>query len=239
MRDAAEREHTENIRAGLPILKMLYGFSIDEYDYIEIAIDTLKNIKHYAMVPYVTYVKTDAEGYIEYPCNLDVIDAITTVELGLKSFADREVQKKADFVDNVYYSRARLNSISNRNTVKGHLSYKLEEDRILIYDEALRGEDICIAFSGYIVDNEGYPLITRKQANAIAAVIARNIIMKKTLMGDVRKAQMLEVITRTASRLVQAAAIPESISDKDVDEILDINTSFNMKKYKRPNKYSK
>jgi hypothetical protein len=43
----AKNEHTMNIRAGLAVLKTMYSMHMDEYDYIDIAVDTLRNIKHF------------------------------------------------------------------------------------------------------------------------------------------------------------------------------------------------
>jgi hypothetical protein len=48
-RDVAKNEHTMNIRAGLAVLKTMYSMHMDEYDYIDIAVDTLRNIKHFGL----------------------------------------------------------------------------------------------------------------------------------------------------------------------------------------------
>jgi hypothetical protein len=47
-RDVAKNEHTMNIRAGLAVLKTMYSMHM-EYDYIDIAVDTLRNIKHFEL----------------------------------------------------------------------------------------------------------------------------------------------------------------------------------------------
>jgi len=50
---------------------------------------------------------------------------------------------------------------------------------------------------------------------------------------------MSELFRGDAARLKQAASIPEELSDNDINSILDIQTSFNRKSYKRPTKYSR
>jgi hypothetical protein len=46
-----------NIRAGLAVLKTMYSMHMDEYDYIDIAVDT--NIKHFGATEYVSYITVD------------------------------------------------------------------------------------------------------------------------------------------------------------------------------------
>jgi hypothetical protein len=51
---------------------------MDEYDYIDIAVDTLRNIKHFGATEYVSYITVDPSGKAHLPCNIDTIDAVTT-----------------------------------------------------------------------------------------------------------------------------------------------------------------
>jgi hypothetical protein len=48
---------------------------MDEYDYIDIAVDTLRNIKFWT-TEYVSYITVDPSSTL--PCNIDTIDAVTT-----------------------------------------------------------------------------------------------------------------------------------------------------------------
>jgi hypothetical protein len=66
-----------NIRAGLAVLKTMYSMHMDEYDYIDIAVDTLRNIKHFGATEYVSYITVDPSGKAHLPCNIDTIDAVT------------------------------------------------------------------------------------------------------------------------------------------------------------------
>ena len=64
-RAVAKNEHTQNIRAGLPVLKTNYGFTIDEYDYLDIAVDVLRDIRYLGSTDYIAYKKVDPAGYIK------------------------------------------------------------------------------------------------------------------------------------------------------------------------------
>jgi hypothetical protein len=46
---------------------------MDEYDYIDIAVDTLRNIKHFGL-EYVSYITVDPSG--KHIFNIDTIDAV-------------------------------------------------------------------------------------------------------------------------------------------------------------------
>ena len=88
-REEATNEHVQNIRSGMPIMKSLYGLTVDEYDYIDSAIDALRDIKHFGITEYYVLTPVNAEGYANLPCNATIIDAVTTAKMGQKVFHDR------------------------------------------------------------------------------------------------------------------------------------------------------
>jgi hypothetical protein len=246
-RDVAKNEHTMNIRAGLPVLKTMYGLHMDEYDYIDIAVDTLRNIKHFGITEYVSYITASAAGKVSLPCNMDTIDAVTTEEMGRKAYSTR-VEFEMDGILNTdtFYTMERIMTSLGRmappglagSVGKGYISYQLEGKTINVGKE-YAGKRIAIAFTGIATDLEGLPLITRKQANALAATTARVIAVKGANRGDKALASMVEYYTGISGRLIQAASIPEDITDNELDEVLNAKTTFNKKSYNRPTKYSR
>lgn len=247
-RDIARNEHTLNIRAGIMVLKTLYGMHIDEYDYLDIAVDTLRNVRHFGTTEYVMYPTVDKQGKVLLPCNVNSIDAVTTEHMGLKAYGSRALIN-IDGVENTdtYYTMERIkNELLGKEwrpglggfRGEGYISYKLD-GRHLKVGEANTGKKIAVAFTGITSDLEGYPMITRKQSNAIAAVCARVICVKGANSGDKVLASLVEYHTGNSGRLVQAASIPEDITDNELDEVLNCKTSFNRKSYKRPTKYSR
>ena len=98
---------------------------------------------------------------------------------------------------------------------------------------------MALAYTGVTTDLDGFPMITRKQANAIAAVCARIICMRGANRGDKYLISLIELYVGISARLVQAASMPENISDNDLDAMLDCKTSFNRKSVNRPSKYSR
>lgn len=248
-REVAVNEHTMNIRAGITVLKTMYGMHIDEYDYLDIAVDSLRNIKHFGITPYIAYITVDRYGKALLPCNMHSIDAVTTEQMGRKAFDTRVVVEMDDmintdtyyFVDNVmrglgwsWGTASGLAGVSG----KGYISYMLEGKSISVGKE-YSGARIAVAFTGMAIDLEGYPFITRKQSNALAAVCARVLAVKGANRGDKGLASMVEYYTGLSGRLVQAASIPEDITDNELDEVLNCKTTFNRKSVNRPTKYGR
>ena len=128
-----------------------------------------------------------------------------------------------------------LTGIYNRD---GYLTYYLSKDEIDVGKEN-KNKSIVVAFTGIAVDEEGYPLISRKQANALAAVAGKYTLLKSGLSGKQKGIQLLEFLITESARLVQAASVPEYITDNELDALLDAKTTFNRKTYRRPTKYSR
>jgi hypothetical protein len=77
---------------------------MDEYDYIDIAVDTLRNIKHFETTEYVSYITVDPSGK-HLPCNIDTIDAVTTQEMGRKAYARVDFEMDFKYRYLLYYGR--------------------------------------------------------------------------------------------------------------------------------------
>jgi len=267
-RNSPVNEHVQNIRAGLPVLKTNYGLTLSHYDYLDMAVDTLRDINTFGVTPYMAYLSVDEEGKATLPCNLDVIEAVCTKKTGAKLFGNRvRYDLESMLGTDAYYTASEIMESSRpghhpsvmegdarqHNHLltsglsagqsgaedPGYVPYLLLDAKTIAVDPRYSGEVIVIAYIGISVDIEGYPMITRKQANAIAATVAKNILLKKSLRGDQGAANSLQFFMQESGRLKQAAAIPENISDNDLDEILDAKTSFNRKSYRRPTRYSR
>jgi len=246
-REIARNEHTQNIRAGISVLKTMYGLSIDEYDYLDIAVDSLRDIRNFGTTEHVAYITVREDGKIPLPCNLDIIDALTTEHMGRKAYNTRKEYDVDGMVgtDTYYTCWGIMDNLGHTWQPglggfkgKGYISYRLE-GRFLIVDKHHAGTRVALAYTGIIVDLEGFPVITRKQANALAAIAAKTLMIKGANKGEKGAASMIEFYTGLAGRLKQAASIPEDITDNEVDELFNAQTTFNRKTYNRPTKYNK
>lgn len=251
-RDEATNEHVQNIRAGIPVMNMNYGVTINEYDYIDMSVDALRDIKHFGITEYLAFVPVDTLGFARLPCNATIIDAVTTSKMGKKVFSTRVLSELENVADNDTYflQQEVMNNIGYGNGYvtrpgladhhgDGYISYFLTDDKRIKIDLMYRGATIAIAYKGISVDAEGYPLITRKQANALAAIVAKNVLTKRAYKGNKIALSMLELAMNNSARLKQAASIPERLTDNEIDTLLDAQTTFNRKTYGRPTKYNR
>lgn len=248
-REVAKNEHTMNIRSGIAALNTMYGMHIDEFDYLDIAVDALRSIKHFGTTEYISYITVGAGGKVHLPCNMDSIDAVTTEEMGRKAFSTR-VEFEMDGIigtDTYYTMESTMTALGRHRGYrpglagaygKGYVSYQLEGNVIRVDDQYI-GNRIAFAYTGIATDLEGFPLITRKQSNALAAISARVLSVKGANRGDKGLASMVEYYTGVSARLIQAASIPEDITDNELDEVLNAKTSFNRKSINRPTKYGR
>jgi len=249
-RDSAVNTHVLNIRTGLINMKTKYGLHVDEYDYLDIAVDVLRDIRHYGTSEYYAIVNTDEEGNFPLPCNVSMIDAVTGRKQGIKQFKDRIKYEMLDNYGNDHFFKAENISrtldwdsyfkpgLTGLVNPDGYISYQLNNDTVMLGKD-YKNTSVVIAFTGISVDEEGFPLINRKQANALAASAAKYHILKKAMKGEAKYVNMIELISGECARLVQAASIPENITDNELDELLDAKVTFNRKTFGRPTKYSR
>jgi len=249
-RDSAVNEHTQNIRAGLITLKTKYGLHVDEYDYLDMSVDILRDIRNYGTAEYYAVVNADKEGNFKVPCNLTTIDAITATKQGLKQFKDRiEYKVENSYADDSYYTAKKISEyleydsfrpgLTRGNEKDGYISYHVKDNDIVMLGEYYANKSAVIAFTGISVDTEGYPMINRKQANALAANAGKFYILKNALHGNSKIAPLLEFFIKEAARLIQGASIPENITDNELETLMDAKVTFNRKTFGRPTKYSR
>ena len=249
-RNAGTLEHTQNIRAGLPVATTKYGVSINDYDYLDLAVDFLRDVRHFGSSDYYAVVKSDNKGDVILPCNLHEIDALVSLRLGLDKYSDRLLYKtenesnpfsmsdeylaQVGIVDELLYWP---NQTSEKRNGDGFITYRFKNKRVI--NVKAPNIQMVIAYSGLTVDEEGFPYITRKQANGIAAVVWHRDVLLKANRGDKNAINMLQYTMAESGRLKQASAIPEDITDNEIDEILNAKTSFNRKNYRRPSKHTR
>jgi hypothetical protein len=245
-RNQSENNHIHNIRAGLIAAKTKYGVTMDEYDYLDLAVDFLRDVVDYDGGDYFTLVTSDEKGNLSLPCNLQVIDAVVNARLGLRRYRDRipynednplSIDKSIEAYDRMDMLGVYPDYSSIDRLGEGYLVYHFTDKRKIHVGKP--NYEVLIAYQGINLDEESFPLITRKQINGLAAMVWFNRTLFKANKGDKIAGNMLQVAQLEAGRLKQAASIPEHINDNELDELLNAKTSFNRKAYRRPNKLSR
>lgn len=224
----------ENFHYGQVLLKMLYDIEMDDEDYEEIALRAWelignKNIKLYK---YTTTV--DCDNSITLPCNAltdgSVIESVTT------SYEDWE--RTTNYSN---FGEPKSAHIESRNEISKFYNsplyvpgklLKYEQVGDKLYFEHNYGP-ITILYKGVLSDDEGLPEITGKEAQAIATYVAYIEKFKEGMVtnnGDIIKlAQILK-----ANWLQQCDQARVSyLNQNDMNNILDVKTSWNKKTYNK------
>lgn len=249
-----EFEPTLNLLAAYNIFKRKYGLSMQEEDFIEEAFMAFKEINSIPVDYYYFKQVPDNEEsmLVDVPCNLSRIISVTvdTVHNSdydeLKPYSPTAYNYRGGGEEyaNVLAGNSDLKTYHFNDkpftAVGTYIQFSWEGDqKIKIHDKRLHSKQIHIVYEGLALDAEGLPLITRKHAQAIASKVALVVVTRKVFSGSPTMANLLPLLQNEVGRLVQAAAIPEHLTDNELDKMLDVKTSFDRKRINRGLKFNR
>lgn len=219
---------------------LLYGVELQEEDIEEIGLLAWQRIgnKRVRTYRYCTNVDCNGNGAIELPCNADIIEAIT---YGFEDWNYTDNIKpngniNSAFVEGYIESRKAFN---NPLYMSGKLvKYERVGDTIYI-DPGYTGR-INILYRGIILDDDGLPELTDKEADAIAAYCAYTVKFKEYLKNHNRDAlEAANILKGEWNRLCDSARVSDYINQNEMNDILDAKTTWNRKVYNKTYKFSK
>lgn len=223
---------------GLVLLDMLYGVDIDESEYEELGLIAWnlignKNIKLYRFCAY-----PDQDNKITLPCNIvdnglnvngGVIEAVTA------SYEDIETSHSSGLTN--YKSFFTENYIEGQKDFKSpyYISGKLLDyqqiGNTLLFDRNYG--PINILYKGILMDDDGLPQLTDKEATAIATYIA---YVKKYKEGLVTNNMNIINLANTLKQqwLQQCdQARVTYLNQNDMNQILDAKNAFDRAWYNK------
>lgn len=229
-----------NFHYGLSLLDTLYGISIPEETYEEIALMgwNLIGNKRTKIYKYSVCVEPCQES-IELPCNCDILEAVT---------ADFE-----DFqhVDNVSEDE-RYGSFNTEQYIERYKRFKeplyasgkfINYERVgntLYFNNKHGLGKINILYRGQVLDDEGLPEITDKEAMALATYCAWITKYKEGLAtsnGNI--IQLAMSLKQQWATQCDQARTDFQWTQNDYDEILDAKTCWDRKMYDKSYKLIK
>lgn len=223
----------EDFHTGMFQANLLYDIEIEEDDYEEIALIAWNRIGNKVTKLYNYSVRLGCnENSIQLPCNCYYLEAVT---------ADEEDWSRttnySNYGDNYTSFTEQYIESGKRQThpfyQKGHFLQFEKVGNTLYFKEKHPGK-INILYHGIVADDEGLPMITRKETEAIAAFVAYTSLYKqglKTKNGNIIKlAQDLEL---KWMRLCDAARVPEHLNQNEMNEALEAKHSWCRKTYGR------
>lgn len=174
-------------------------------------------------------ITTTGEYYIDLPCNVDIIEAVTTdYEDGQRTSATEDYMPENTLNVEEYIEDIKFNT--NHLYMSGKfIKYVEENNRLWLADNFKK---VKVLYKGVMTDDDGLPYLTDKEVDAIAAFCAYTITFKRALVsrsGDVMN--LAGVLKADWLKLCTQARVPEYLNQNQMDEILNVSLSWDRKRY--------
>ena len=215
---------------GLSLLETLYGLSMSEENYEEVALVgwNLIGNKRTKLYRYSICV-TDCSESIELPCNVDEIEAVTTdfEEWDYSTHDTPNGDINSAFVESYIEHRK---AFRDPLYLSGKLIHYERVGNTLYFDKP-HGK-INILYKGLVLDDDGLPEITDKEAAALATYCAYIIKFKEGIMtNNANIIQMANTLKQQWNIQCDQARADHYMSQNEWDQVLDAKTSWNRKSF--------
>jgi len=211
----------------------LYGVEMTQDDFENLGMIAWGRIgnNYYKLYRYYSEAQQDEnkEYFIELPCNVDVIEAVTA---SYEEYQKTSSTESYGFVTSSYgeeFIESRKHNTSSLYAPGKFVKYTLVDNRI--YIDKFTGP-ICILYKGFIVDEDGLPSLNSKEIDAIAVFCAYTKMYKKAVIttnGNLMQIAM--TLKADWKNLCTQARVPEYINQNEMDEILNASTSWDRKRF--------
>lgn len=212
----------------LSLLETLYGISLQEEDFEEIAILAWNQIgnRRSKLYKYSTCL-SNSENSIELPCNVDVIESVTA------DFEDFQHVSNAydrslpgSFITEQYIESQKAFKSPYYNSGK-FVPYERVGNTLYFTDNV---KHINILYKGQQVDDNGLPKITDKEAMAIATYVAYVTKFKESIISpNKQNVEIAEALKKQWQIQCDQARVPNYVNQNEMDEILEAKNNWNRK----------
>lgn len=228
----------ENFEAAYAHANLLYDLELTPEEFEEIGLIAWNKIGNRQTKLYKYRCEIDRETLtVLLPCNCDIIEAVTYDFEDWRYVTNDTVNGdyQSQFIENYIEGRKLYN---NPFYISGKFA-KYERVNDTLYFDKDYGA-VNILYKGIILDDSGLPYINEKEKDAIACYCAFTKRFKEGWkthnQNMLQEAQLLE---QRWHRLCDAARVPQSISQNEMNEILDAKTSWNRKLFNKSWKFVK
>ena len=218
-----------DIRRAYTLANTLYGIESDDFEETALYAWDLINCRHTRLYRFIA--DTDSDNKIELPCNVDIIKSVH-LPVPEAANADDWSELDRDSILIEGYIDAHKH-FEDPTYTRGKLAKYIEANNTLYFSHPYK--NVMIVYKGILVDEDsGLPLVTEKEAQAIAAYIAYAYLYKDGIRRrDGNMINLAQDIYNKWLRLCNRARITDEFSDNDLDKILDAKTSWNRKAYSK------
>lgn len=213
----------------------LYGLELNPDEFESIGLTAWSRIGNKKCKVYKYQVKPTLsvlnEWYIDLPCNVDEIEAITA------NYEDYQKTTPTNLAGNNQngwiegYIETRKYNTGMLYASGKFIKYRQEGNQIFLSDKF---DVVNILYRGFIVDDEGLPSLTDKELDAVAVFCAYTDMFKKALISrDSASMQFAQLLEQKWLKLCTQARLPDYINQNEMDEILNVGVSWDRKRFGR------
>lgn len=223
-----------NFKYSISLSQMLYDIDINDMDtLIEIGLVAYNFIGNKNTQLNTEIVNVDLNtGLVKLPCKADLVEAITYPKMedwnytsNTKNFGDFNSLNIEQYIEKSKQSKDPL-YISGR-----FVKYRREGNYIYVNEPV---QQVCILYHEEQLDEDDLPLINDKEAIAIADYIAYTIKYKEALRSNNQAVfQMAQTIKKQWLIHCDAARVPEYIGQNEMNDLLEVTSSYNRKVHGR------
>lgn len=223
-----------NFKYAITLAQMLYDIDINDMDtLIEIGLVAYNFIGNKNTKLKSEIVRVDPNtGMVKLPCKVDLVEAITypksedwSYTSNVKNFGDYNTLNVEHYIEKSKQTTDPL------YTSGKFVKYRREGNYIYVTENI---ELVCVLYHSEELDEEDLPLINDKEAIAIADYIAYTIKYKEALRSNNSTVfQMAQTIKNQWLIHCDAARVPEYVSQNEMNDLLDITSSYNRKVHGR------
>lgn len=221
-----------NFKYALVLAHQLYGLEMTEDDFEEIALVAWNHIgnKRYKLNKITATINCDTLS-VELPCDVTLIEAVTANFEDWKTTSNLHDNGdlNSQFVEH-YIERDKY--YTNPLYISGKYIPFRQSGDTLFFDKNYG--DVNILYKSEILDQDGLPEITDKEAYAIAAYCAYTQKYKEGLItNNSNILTVANMLKAEYNKFVDAARVPEYINQNDMNSILDTKTRYDRKIYNK------
>jgi len=235
----------ENFLNAKFLLKDSFDITMTDEDFIEKAYRGYRKIGNIATATHV-YKGLVENCSINLPCNVEFIESVTTGDVVLDNLTDvviyyNDEVSQGPKVNQYYFPDIMLNNSSlskiNLSRTQLHPTGQFVPYEICGKNELIKvgsqweNEKLNIIYRGQVLDEDGLPALTSKEVEAIATYVAYLDVQKRVFKREPGMVEILNYIIPRYKRALQAASIPEYVSQNFWDQLLSANTRMDRKTF--------
>lgn len=172
---------------------------------------------------------SDYDLSVNLPCNCDIIEAITLDGEDWNYTTDYSIQGDLNSLHTEQYIESQKDRLSPFYISGSFVHYERIGQKL--YFDKNYGR-VNILYRGEVLDDNGLPMINNKEVNAIAAYCAYVIKYRQGLVtNNPTISQQAQLLQQEWFRLCDQARTPEHLTQNEMNEILDVKSSFMRKSY--------